>query len=69
MDTLQNFIDKQADMLLEQEDLVGLTGGTSDPTPLQGKPINVLADCGTTNNCQSGNCSTSCGVKDLPTQP
>ena len=49
MNTLKNFIDNQAEGLLQQSDLVSLTGGGPNGDGLV-KDINALADCGTTNN-------------------
>lgn len=57
MNTLKNFIDNQAGELLQQSDLVALTGGSESTDK---KDLNIFGDCGTTNNCQGGNCSTQC---------
>ena len=62
MKTLKDFIDNQAEELLQQSDLIGLaggTGGTSEEEII--KELNALADCGTTNNCNGGNCAKQCG--------
>lgn len=58
MNTLKNFIDNQAEELLQQSDLASLTGGVSDGDGSD--KINALADCRTTNNCHGGNCVTQC---------
>lgn len=44
MNTLKNFIDNQAEGLLQQSDLVSLTGGGPNGDGLV-KDINALADC------------------------
>lgn len=66
MNTLKNFIDNQAEGLLQQSDLVSLTGGGHNGDGLV-KDINALADCGTTNNCNSGNCTAQCGCNKSET--
>lgn len=66
MNTLKNFIDNQAEGLLQQSDLVSLTGGGPNGDGLV-KDINALADCGTTNNCNSGNCTAQCGCNKSET--
>lgn len=59
MKTLKNFIDNQAEELLQESDLAVLTGGASADEVV--KDVNALADCSTTNNCNGGNCIANCG--------
>lgn len=65
MKTLKDFLENQAEDLLQQADLAELTGG--DDLSVK-KDINGLADCSTTNNCHAGNCFSQCGCS-APTTP
>ena len=56
MKTLKNFIDNQAEELLQQSDLTVITGGETDNKELS-KDLNIFSDCQTTNNCHGGLCS------------
>lgn len=59
MKSLNEFLENQADELLENSDLVCLSGGDEDKSDSVNN--NAFANCGTTNNCHGGNCAAQCG--------